>query len=407
MPRPLPTAVLVGLLTSLPATGTPAASLASAVHDAPALHAARERAQSARARLAAAGRLPNPELEAAYSQARAPSDGQYPMWEISLRQPLPKAGERTAEKARASAQISLAETDYAVIAAGTAADTALALAEADAAQARLQLWETQISRTESIIAVFDARLASGSGRIADRLALQTRVASLRLLIEQESRTADDAQSAARALLGLQPSATLPAYSAPTASEINPEAPVALALAAARGGEAAALARIARASARPMTSVAVRFEREEQSMGNMDTVGVAFTTELPFHSRGAARAETSAALAEERAARAEGEAARHQARSALARVERAERLAASTRRLADETLARIDAEYDSLVRSVGAVSGPDGGAPAVILVLELLERQTDAQLQVIEAGLAARVARAELWRHVPFSVLQTP
>jgi hypothetical protein len=33
-----------------------------------------------------------------------------------------------------------------------------------------------------------------------------------------------------------------------------------------------------------------------------------------------------------------------------------------------------------------------------MVLEILERQTDAQIQIIEAESAARLARAELWRH---------
>ena len=136
------------------------------------------------------------------------------------------------------------------------------------------------------------------------------------------------------------------------------------------------------------------------MGNMDTVGVAFMTELPFRSRNYAHAEDRAALAEETAARAEADAARRRVRAALSRVERAERLAATSRRLADETAARLDAEYDSLVRSAGTSSAGTGAETSVLLVLEILERQTDTRLQIIDAEASARTARAELWRHAP-------
>ena len=142
------------------------------------------------------------------------------------------------------------------------------------------------------------------------------------------------------------------------------------------------------------------------MGNMDTVGVAFMTEIPFRSRGYARAEERAARAEETAARAESDSARHRARAALSRAERAERLAATARRLADETAARLDAEYDSLVRSAGTAAGGMNGETSVLMVLEILERQTEAKLQIIDAEAAAKTARAELWRHAP-AALFTP
>jgi outer membrane protein TolC len=295
----------------------------------------------------------------------------------------------------------MAEADYAVMAGEMAADTALALAEADAARARSALLERQIARTEKILSALDARLASGTGRIADRLALQSRIASMRLMIARDNRMADDALSDARGRLGLAPDAPLPAFSAPASSDIDPETVPALRLAAARADEARAMVRMARASARPMTSVGLRFEREEQSMGNMDTIGVVFMTELPFRARGYARAEQRAARAEETAARADADSARHRARSALSRVERAERLAATSRKLAAETSARLDAEYDSLIRSAGT-SAMAGGETSVLMVLEILERQTDAELQIVEADYAARSARAELWRYTPLN-----
>ena len=384
----------------------PAAALVSAVAQAPALRAAHARAEAARARTASAGRLPDPELEGMYSQAREPMGEQYPMWELTLRQPLPKAGERAADRDRAAALVSMAEADYALMAGEMSADIAMALAEAEAARARSELFTRQIERTERVLAAVETRLSAGSGRVADRLALQTRVASMRLMVEQDARMAEDALSEARGRLGLAPDTPLPPYSAPSAAEIDPENLPALRLASARADEARAMARMARASARPMTSVGLRFEREEQGMGNMDTVGVAFMTELPFRSRGYARAEERAARSEENAARSEAESARHRARAALARSERAARLAEVSRRLADETAARLDAEYDSLVRGAGTAAAGMGGEPSVLMVLEILERQTDTRLQIIEAEAAARLARAELWRHAP-ALLFTP
>lgn len=380
-----------------------AVALVVAVAEAPALRAAKARAEAARARVASAGRLADPELEAMYSRAREPMGEDYPMWELSLRQPLPKAGERTADRDRAAAVVSMSEADYAVMAGELSAEVAAALAEAEAAQTRAALFARQLERTEQILAAIDSRLASGSGRVADRLALQSRVASLRLMVEQETRMADDALAEVRGLLGLAPETPLPPYSAPASSEIDSDALPALRLASAKADEARAMIRMARASARPMTSVGLRFEREEMSIGNMDTVGIAFMTELPFRSRGYARAEQRAARADEAAAQAEAESARHRARAALSRAERAERLAATARRLAEQTATRLDAEYDSLVRSAGTGMG---GETSVLMVLEILERQTETKLQIIEAEAAARVARAELWRHAP-ATLFTP
>lgn len=400
-----PSALLRGEEAAAAPTPPPAAALVAAVGQAPGLQAARARAEAARARGAAAGRFPDPEIEGMYSRVSRPMGGEeFPMWEINLRQPLPKAGERAADRDRAAAALSMAEADYAVMAGEMAAETAMALADAAAARDRAELYTRQIERTEQVLAAIDARLASGAGRVADRLALQTRVAAMRLMVEQDTRMADDALSDARGRLGLAPSDPLPPYSAPASSEIAPDSLPSLRLAAARADEARAMARMARASARPMTAVGLRFEREEERMGNTDTVGVAFMTEIPFRSRGYARAEERAARAEETAARADADAARHRARAALSRAERAERLAVTARRLADETSARLDAEYDSLVRSAGTAGM--GGEVPVLMVLEILERQTDTRLQIIDAEAAARAARAELWRHAP-AALFTP
>lgn len=397
---PLLLAWSAGALTAdtTPPTIPQAARLSSLVAEAPALQAARARAEAAKARADAAGRLPDPELEGMYSRVREPMGGDHPMWSITLRQPLPKAGERAADRERAIAATSMAEADYAVMAGELGAEVAAALVEAETARARAALFSEQLARTERALAAIDARIASGSGRSADRLALQSRVASLRLMVEQETRMVDDALAEARGRLGLAPDEPLPDFSAPDVAAIDPETVPAARLAAARAAEARAMARMARASARPMTAIGLHFEREEERIGDMDTIGVSFMTELPFRSRGYARAEQRAARAEETAARAEADSTRHRVRVALSRVARAERLAATSRRLAEETLARLEAEYDALLRSTGTTAGAND--TAVLLLLEILERQTDARLQIIEADAAARAARAELWRHAP-------
>ena len=53
----------------------------------------------------------------------------------------------------------------------------------------------------------------------------------------------------------------------------------------------------------------------------------------------------------------------------------------------------------MVRSAGVASA---GESAVLQTVELLEKVTETELQVIQADLAARTARAELWRYLPSS-----
>lgn len=402
-------ATLLSLGLSAPAHAEPTASdpLLAAVASAPVLRAARERADAARERADASGRFPDPQLEGMYSQIRRPMGGeQNPMWEVTLSQPLPRAGERAADRDRASAAHRMAAADYAVMAGDMAAETAAMVSEIDAAGARAEHVSRQLARAEKLLAALDARIASGASSLSERLALQSNIASLTLMLERETAMADDARAAVLGLLGLPPDAPLPPFSAPAPAAIDPDTSPLVLLADSRADEARAMGRMARASTRPMTSIGLRFEREEQSMGNMDTIGVAFMTDLPFRSRGYALADQRAARADAAAARSEADSARHRARSALARAARAERLAETTRRLDTETSARLDAEYDALVRSAGTASGM-GGATAVLMALELLERQTETRLRIIDAEAAVRAARAELWRHAPTALFVKP
>lgn len=394
-------------LAALPAVG-PAqadsstnsqADLLRAVTEAPALNAAARRTTAARERIDSSGRLADPELEGMGSRMVGPMDERATMWEVNVRQPLPKRGERAAERDRARAAVLMSEADYALMAGEMAADTAMALAEAQGAEARILLLETQIGRLDAILRSVEARLASTGGRIADRLTVQSRIAAMQLMIEEERRMAADALAEARGRLGLGPDAPLPAFAAPDVSEINPDEAALVLLAAARTTEANAMIKMAQASANPMTSVGVRFEQERRAMGNDNTVGIALMTDLPFRSRRYARADVRAAEAERSAADTDATAARYRITAALTRVDRAERLADTARRLSRETLSRLNAELDAMLSSA-SVGGGSMGESTVLQTVELLEMATDTDLQVIRSDTAVRTARAELWRHLP-------
>jgi outer membrane protein TolC len=377
------------------------ASLLAAVSRAPALEAARQRVEAARARIGAAGRLPDPELEAMRSRANArPLGDDVNTWELNLRQPLPKRGERAADLERARAGVAVAEADYALAAGELAADLALELSEAEAAQGRASLLGLQLMRLEAALKTLGTRLAAGgAARLGDRLTVQSRIASLQLAVENERRTAADALAAVRGRLGLPPEAPLPAFAAPAAAEISPEDTAMLAVARARGAEADAMGRLARTGAAPSTSVGLRYERERTTHMREDMLGVALSTELPFRSRGYARAEVRAAAADRAAAGAEAVAARYRVATALDRVARAERFADTARRLSVATHARLHAEHEALNRVVAVGSGM-GDDSAVLHAVDILEKTVDTLLQIVDADASARAVRAELWRYLP-------
>jgi len=402
--RPLLLLATISVALLAPTAGAAAespeaqAAFIRAVVQAPVLSAAVQRATAARERIESAGRLPDPEVEGMTSRMNGPMGERSTMYELNVRQPLPKRGERAADRDRARASAAMAKADFAVMAGEMAADTAMALADAEGAAARIRILETQLGRLDAVLRSVQVRLAAGTtGRIADRLTIQTRTASMQLMAEEERLMAADALADARARLGLDPEAPLPAYAAPTRADISADDAAVLRLAAARSDEAAAMIKMARASSNPMTAVGVRLERERGSMGEEDTIGLAFMSEIPWRSRRYAVAEVRAAGAERGAAQADAAAARYRISAALARVDRAERLAELARRLSAETLGRLDAEYDALVRSAGVGGSSDS---TVLMTVELLEKATDTELQIIRADTAVRTARAELWRYVP-------
>lgn len=391
-------------LVAVGSTHAAAPTLLEAVAQAPALAAAQQRLAAATARVDASGRLADPQIEGMASRTNM-VEGDGNMWEVTIRQPLPKRGERAADRDRAQATAAMAEAEYAMLAGDLAADAAMALAEHAGANARARLIAVQLERMGAVLQSLESRLAAGaSARIADRLTVQSRLAALQLMLEQEQQMAANAAADIRGRLSLGPDAPLPAYTAPTVAEIDVADAPALRVAAARAAEADAMGRMARASARPMTAVGLRLQREETRMGNDDVIGLAFMSEIPWRGRRYASADLRAAQAERAAARLDGDAARHRITSTLSRVTRAENLAASARRLGTETRQRLGAELDALLRNAGTVMGSD--AP-VFMAVDVLEKITEAEIQILQAETAAQVARAELWRYASAEALRPP
>lgn len=400
-----PNCAILLALTAGASAAEPARAFIEVVAEAPALAAAAKRLDAAKERVGASGLLPDPEVEGMASRMIGPMDDRSKMYELNLRQPLPKRGELAARRGLAQAGAAMAAADYAAMAGELAAETAMALAEAETGQARIRLRETQIGRLDAVLRSIETRLATASeSRLADRLTVETRRAAMQLMVEEDRRMIADALAEVRGRLGLKPHLPLPEYAVPVASDIDPAAAAVLRLAAARGEEADAMLKMAKAIANPMTAVGVRFERARTVIGNEDTLGLAFMSELPWRSRRVSRAEAKAAEAERAAAQADASAASYRIATALTKVERAEKLAEVSRRLSGETLARLNAEYDALIR---AASAGRPGESTVLQTVELLEKATETELQVLQADLAVQLARAELWRYLPADRFSPP
>ena len=386
--------VLIAFLTA--ANFCPA-GFEDSVRAAPAVKSMDLLVESAREAAGAAGLFPDPRVGAMVERGSNSGGASWPKWEGRVEQPLPKAGERRADKERALAEIAMAEAERALMAGGMAAEVAMAMVEADAANQRVELLNRQLVRMEKVLALVETRLAAGQGKLADRLALQSRIAAMKLMVEEEQRMASDALLRARGMLGLSPSAALPGFAAPALGRVNSLSTPAMAMAAAKESEARAMEAMAKATGRPMTALALSASREEMPMETEDMVGISFMMEIPFNARKGAQAGQRSAVAKQNAAKADAASARFRAEAAVARAERASRWAESARTLAAGTIARLDAEYETVVNAA-AVEGMNDQS-TVLMLLELLEKRLESGISVIDAEAAARVSAAALWEHV--------
>ncbi|MDX2187289.1 MAG: TolC family protein [Opitutaceae bacterium] len=389
--------------TQPPIPGDPRTTFLHALLRAPAIEAASLRASAAAERMGSSGRVPDPQLEVMGSRMVGPMKERSTMWEVTVSQPLPKWGERAADRERAQAVHAMAGADYALMAGEMASEVAMAIAEAAGADQRAGLLGEQVERLRSLLTAVEVRLSAGTnGRLADKLSLATRIAAMELMIEEEKQMAANAASQARGILGVAPNVALPDYAAPALTDVKVDETAEAVLATARAQEANAMVLMAQASSRPMTAVGVRFEQERTSMGDENTVGLAVMTDLPWRTRRYAAADLRAAKAEREAARADSATARHRLESALTRARRARALADTALRLSRETQERLNAEFDALMRSASA--GNMAGS-TLFEAVELLEKATETRLRAIQAETNARVAEAALWRHANVSLFQ--
>jgi hypothetical protein len=220
---------------------------------------------------------------------------------------------------------------------------------------------------------------------------------MKLMMEEEQRMSSDALLRVRGMLGIPPTHPLPGFAAPEMERVNSLSTPAMAMAAAKESEARAMEAMAKATGRPMTSIAVSASREEMPMETEDMIGISFMMEIPFNARKGAVAGQRSALARQNAAKADAASARFRTEAAVARAERASRWAESARTLAAGTLARLDAEYETVVKAA-AVEGMNDQS-TVLMLLELLEKRVETGISVIDAEAAARASAAALWEHV--------
>jgi hypothetical protein len=390
-----PTLALAG-----PARAAAGPDFTAALAGAPALAAARHRLDAAQLRAGTRGRLADLELEAMGTSLRDPGlGGRREAYELTLRQPLPRPGERASDRTLGATATRMAEAELAAAAADLAATVAGLLAEALAARERSAVNLGQAARLDAALGGLEARLtASGTTGLAERLALQSRRTALRLAAAEDARAAADAEAEARTRLGLAPEAPLPAFAAPDPASIQPAQTAAAAVARARAADAEAAARFARTSTAPATAVGLRLERERMGTGFLNGVGLVFSTDLPARRGETARAEARAATAERQAALAEEDVSRRQARADLDHAARAAAFAEESRRLAAEITGRLEAEHEAVNRAFAAAR--PGQDSALLHALDILDRTTAVRLQVITAEAALRARQAALWRHVP-------
>ncbi len=370
----------------------------TALAHAPMVAAARARLSAARHDGAAAGVLPDPRLGLGVGLETMRSGGSSPMYGALLEQPLPRWGERDAQRMTATSQIRLAEAELAEALGDQAAVLATALAEARAWRATIELRHASEKRIQVLKDVLHGQLASGAAPLGAALALDTRAQELTLQITEAERQVADAEAEARGRLAIAPTEPLPPVAFPHLASIDMGAtPLALRALATRSA-AEADERGAESRGNPETSVGVGWDREQAGTTDQnDKFRLSFTMSLPVH-RAAYEATAEAARARARAASHEVDGSRWMARSLIERATRAQAQAARSRSAADAVSDRTRTEMDAITQQVGLAQPAAGGS--LIQAIDVLDRITAAQQQVIDAELTSALALADLWRLAP-------
>ena len=378
-------------------TAADRAAFTASLSTAYALRSAGERVAAARQGVAAAGALADPRLDLGYSRKRS-ADGNQPLYDVGLEQPLPRWGERDAQRSRAHAGVTVAEADFRVQVGDLAAEVAGQLAELAAAQELVQVVADSRARAAAAQEAILRRVASAGAGLAEQLAVQTRIAQLDLEAQEAAAAAADAEASVRGLLALPAPAPLPPFAAPDPAAIDSErVPTAL-LARAQAQEADAALQMARSRRYPETAIGLAYEREQTAAGDEDTIGLRLSIGLPVHPDVAGSAEL-AALAGQREAQAAARGAAARAQALVERARRAVATASAAQALAQGTGERLAAQYAAQVDA--AASAADGTASgSIVMLLDILDRVGDTRRQALRAVAAGRSARAALWRLAP-------
>lgn len=360
----------------------------------PMVEAARARLGSTQRESAVAGVLPDPRAGLDVGREAARNGTVTPMYGAMIEQPLPSWGSRDAQRLSATAQTHRSEAELAEITGEQAALVSAALAEAEAKRGTVVLLTEAQQRVHVLKESLRLQIASGGVSIGAALALDTRANELALQISDAERLIADAESEARGRLGIPPSEPLPVAAFPTLAEIDLAAtPLALRAAAARAS-ANAEEREAQARGNPETSVGLGWEREMAGTDDQnDKFRLFLTVSLPVH-RAAYEAAADAARSRARAAAHEVVGSRWMARSLVARATRAADQAARARRAAESLVDRTRIEMDAVTQQVATAGS------SFVQVMDLLERITAAQQQVLESELTSNLALADLWRLAP-------
>ena len=371
-----------------------AAAFAAAVAKAPGVVAAQARMLAAQRGRGAAGVMPDPMVGVEVGRERPRMGDDMTMYGAMIEQPLPRWGERDAQRQMASASAQAAGADFYMLIGEHAASLAAAGIEAESASRSLVLVEAARQRAVALGEVVRSRIAAGGAMYGESLAIDTRVQQFELQIADLRRRQADAESEMRGRLALAPEAPLPPVAVPDPANIQPSANPALIKAQAAQAEAKAGLGEAEARGRPESSLGLRWEREAvNTMDQSDTISLSYTMSLPVW-RGAYDDGVVAARQRGQAAGHEAHAAEWMARSQISRAQRASDQARRAEALAESIATRTASEYAAVMRQVGT------GTASISLALDLLDRITDAQLQAIEAVTASKLALAELWRLAP-------
>ncbi len=370
------------------------AGFLTALAQSPMVAAAHARLTAARRGGEAAGILADPKIGVDVGRETMRAGNASPLYGVTLEQSLPRWGERDAQRLTATAQIRLAEAELSAAIGDQAAMVAAALAEARAKHATLALARETEQRVRLLKDVLHGQLANGTVPLGAALALDTRAQQIELLITDAERQMADAEDEARGRLGLAPTSPLPSAAFPQLVGIDVAAtPLALRATAAHAA-AEAEERGAAARSNPETSVGVGWEREQAGTEEQnDKFRLSFTMSLPVH-RAAYEAMAEAARSRARAASHEVNGSRWMARSLIDRATRAQAQSARARSAADALTERTRTEMNAVTHQVATAGG------SLVQAMDLLDRITAAQQQVIDAELTSSLALADLWRLAP-------